>query len=184
MSNLRRTQLRLRPLGVTAALALALALVLASCASNPSGAPDGAPDSGPPATNAPTTTGPAERCGPEVDPIGCGQYVGKSATDRGAAVEWIDKVTLRAMWVNDTVTLGIGTPCNGLGVPITIDRVNARFDLNGDIVHTLMACPEEATNQEKWVAAFFSQPVQFTVNAGTLVLTSGEQTITMEAATA
>lgn len=160
---------------VVPAVAALLGLALAACADDD------------PVARATPTPGPAS-CDAAALPeaLRCATFVSVSGTDAGQGVPWLadDPLTVTFDVVSDDVATGtrmaVATPCNTVGVPVTIDgsRLVPQTDA---ITATLIGCPDEKGERERWTTdRLLSHPMDFTVDADRLTLSTGDVSVVLE----
>ncbi|WP_162943721.1 META domain-containing protein [Arthrobacter celericrescens] len=81
------------------------------------------------------------------------------------------------VYVNDTWTVGVKTPCNSLGVEV---KVQGDRWIPGQIIMTAMACLGPESSYENWTHKLFSQPVTWKLDGTALVLRNGHGTVELK----
>lgn len=168
-------------------LLVALSGTVAACGNAP-GAPDPggrgttsptqmsptAPDEAPSAIPTRTTPVPGPVC--KGSPLGCRIYRSTGGRDGTGELAWLKSMPLEVSmyYVNETWTVGVKTPCNGLGVEV---KTEAGKWIPGNIIATAMGCPGPESGYENWTHELFKQPVTWKLDGTKLVLHNSHGTV-------
>jgi hypothetical protein len=137
-----------------------------------------------PAVNTPgETPTPESSCDPAGLPPGlaCQTFKSVSGTSADTDVAWLSsgEFTVSLEHVNGATFLGVGTPCNALSVPVTVEPTKLVPDKD-HIATTLMACQGDAADQEHWVTQFVSQEMAYALAGTQLTLTTADSSVVFE----
>ncbi|WP_426998614.1 META domain-containing protein [Pseudarthrobacter sp. N5] len=114
----------------------------------------------------------------EGGPFGCQAYTSVSGRDSSGELAWLkdQPLVVSSVFVNGTWTVGVKTPCNGLGV-----EVDVRGDqlIPGSIVSSAMACPGPESGYENWTHGLFKKAVTWTLDGQSLVLQNSYGTVVL-----
>lgn len=187
--------------GRAVAVVALVAALAAGCAGAAGGAtsPDPDPDPGAPTAGPGTGTGTStgsstspgigtgtrQPCDPAglPDGLGCAVFasVSGTTTDDGVDLSWLaaGTMTVDAEHTGGSAYLGVGTPCNTLTVPVSIDGTTLHPDRDR-IATTLMGClDEEVQREESWVVGFVSGPMAFSLDGPLLTLETPDATVVL-----
>ncbi|MEO6530623.1 MAG: META domain-containing protein [Specibacter sp.] len=105
-----------------------------------------------------------------------------SGSDATGELAWLgsDPFTVVTMVTDGALSFSSKTPCNILRSQVTV--TNTQFVVGPDIFLTQMGCPSPQTDHEKWVVKFFSSPLDYTLNADSLVLRNNAGTVAFKPA--
>jgi META domain len=120
------------------------------------------------------TEGPKPVC--EGGPLGCRRYKSTGGRDATGELAWLKSKPLEIsmVYVNDTWTVGVKTPCNHLGVEV---KVQGERWIHVNTIMTAMGCPSLEGSYEDWTIKLFKQPVTWKLNGTTLVLHNSHGTV-------
>ncbi|AIY02640.1 hypothetical protein ART_3041 [Arthrobacter sp. PAMC 25486] len=148
--------------------------------SAPQEAPAAAPSEDPPPASdddcVPAGTGiPAS-----VQDFECLNLTSVSGTDATGEITWLgtDPFTLVTMVRDGNVAFSSKTPCNTLMSSVQV--TDTQFVVDPNMAMTMMACQSPQSDYEKWVATFFSAPLNYTLNPDSLVLGNDHGTVTFK----
>ena len=194
VGNLLSTMARALPL----VLALAVTVALGGCGDLP-GAPASKPtipvevtasevpvppdaplESGQPSETASAgmnTPNPEPSC--QGGPFGCRRFTSVGGRDGSGELEWLKSqpLVVSSMFVNGSWTIGVGTPCNSMGVEVTIQGNQL---IPGDIITTAMACQGPESSYEDWARQLFKQAVTWELGGESLVLRNSHGTVELK----
>lgn len=125
----------------------------------------------------PATPNPVPSC--QGGPFGCRTFTSVGGRDGSGELEWLKAQPLEvsSIFVNDTWTIGVGTPCNSMGVSVTVQGNQL---IPGDIVSTAMACQGPEGSYENWTHELFKQAVTWELVGESLVLRNGHGTVELK----
>lgn len=133
----------------------------------------------PPATMppAPATPDPVPSC--YGGPFGCRTFTSVGGRDGSGELEWLkaQPLVMSSIFANGTWTIGVGTPCNSMGVSVTVQGNQL---IPGDIVSTAMACQGPEGSYENWTHELFKQTVIWELAGESLVLRNGHGTVELK----
>jgi hypothetical protein len=124
----------------------------------------------------PETYPPAPKPICEGGPFGCRTYTSVSGRDATGELEWLQSQPLEvsAVFVNETWTVGVKTPCNSLGVEVAVEGSQL---IPHNIIATAMACLGPESGYEAWTHELFKQPVTWELAGDSLVLRNNHGTV-------
>lgn len=111
----------------------------------------------------------------------CLNLISTSGSDATGELAWLgsDPFTLVTLEQDGALRFSSKTPCNTLMSSVKV--TDTQFLVDPDIAMTMMGCQAPQSDYEKWVATFFSTPLDFTLNKDTLVLRGEHGTVTFKA---
>ena len=170
-------------------LGAVLVLLLASaCTTSPDSSPTLEPTSKPNSGVA-ASSAPNDQCTPvaggipaQVPDFDCLNLSSVSGSDATGELAWLgtDPFTLVTTVRDSKLSFSSKTPCNTLMSSATV--TDTQFIVDPQMAMTMMACKSTQSDYEGWVVKFFSSPLNYTLNADSLVLSNTEGTVTFKAA--
>lgn len=110
----------------------------------------------------------------------CLNLISTGGTDANGGIAWLgtDPFTLVTMVRDGNVAFSSKTPCNTLMSSVQV--TDTQFIVDPNLAMTMMACQSPQSDYEKWVAAFFSSALDYTLNSDSLVLSNDHGTVTFK----
>jgi heat shock protein HslJ len=132
------------------------------------------PETLPAATNTPY---PQPTC--QGGPFGCRTFTSVGGRDGSGELEWLkaQPLVVSSFFTNGTWTIGVGTPCNSLGVDVTVEGNQL---IPGNIIATAMACQGPEGSYENWTHELFKQSVTWELAGESLVLRNSHGTVELK----
>ncbi|WP_458113627.1 META domain-containing protein [Arthrobacter sp. R1-13] len=153
---------------------------VASTLSEPPVPPDSLSEPGVPQETMPAgTTTPYPQPSCEGGPFGCRTFTSVGGRDGSGELEWLkaQPLAVSSIFVNGTWSIGVQTPCNSMGVDVT---VKGNQLIPGDIVSTVMACQGPEGGYENWTHELFNQAVTWELTGESLVLRNSHGTVELK----
>lgn len=114
----------------------------------------------------------------------CLNLMSTSGSDATGELAWLgsDPFTLVTLKQDGALRFASKTPCNTLMSSVKV--TDTQFLVGPGMGMTQMGCQAPQSDYEKWVATFFSTPLDYTLNKDSLVLRGEHGTVTFKAAAA
>ncbi|WP_309106876.1 META domain-containing protein [Arthrobacter sp.] len=112
-------------------------------------------------------------------PFGCRTFTSVGGRDGSGELEWLkaQPLVVSSIFVNGSWTIGVGTPCNSLGVDVTVEGNQL---IPGTIIATAMACQGPEGSYENWTQELFKQAVTWELAGESLVLRNSHATVELK----
>ncbi|POH75147.1 hypothetical protein CVS27_00605 [Arthrobacter glacialis] len=163
-------------------------LLLSACGTTPdAGGAAGAAGTTSDATDVSTQT--PTQCAPvaggiphSVKDFDCLNLSSVSGSDSTGELAWLgnEPFTVMTMPRDGGVSFSSKTPCNTLMGQVEVS--DTQFVVGSNLAMTMMACQSPQSDYEKWVVKFFSTPLDYTLNADSLILSNTVGTVTFKPA--
>ncbi|WP_442784841.1 META domain-containing protein [Arthrobacter sp. CG_A4] len=112
----------------------------------------------------------------EGGPFGCRSYQSVGGRDSSGELAWLQSqpLVVSTVFVNGTWTVGVKTPCNGLGVEVDLQGDQL---IPGEIIATAVGCLGPESGYEAWTHELFRLAVTWTRDGQSLVLRNSHGTV-------
>ncbi|MHA7268550.1 META domain-containing protein [Arthrobacter sp. HLT1-20] len=110
----------------------------------------------------------------------CLDLISVSGSDSTGELAWLgkDPFTLVTLPRDGGVFFSSKTPCNTLMSQVEV--TDTQFVVDSNLAMTMMACQSPQSDYENWVIKFFSTPLDYAFNAGSLTLSNSVGTVTFK----
>jgi hypothetical protein len=117
-----------------------------------------------------TLTGCLSAAERELDGI---QFEARTGSDAMGDLEWIADQPVR--WsmttMNNEYTAVIIPPCTALNIPVSVSSDTITVD-TGQVVRSAKGCDEPEASMDAWVESFIEEPIDYTWDGETLVMSN------------